>query len=208
MSRRKSKKTVFEEVVARIRRQGPGFVFSAKDFGDLGSRGSVDVALSKATADGLIRRIARGLYDYPKQGELIEGLLAPDFDAVARAIARKTGMRIQPTGAVAANLLGLSEQVPAKIVYLTSGSSRSVKAGGQTITFIHTRDRDLLSDPMSAMVVQALRFLGREGITDKVIAKLARNLTSAQKRRLSRDARYASDWVADAVRRVVSRDEE
>jgi hypothetical protein len=205
---RKTKITVYEEVVARIRSRGPGFVFSAKDFSDLGSRGSVDVALSKATADGLIRRIARGLYDFPKRGELLGGLLAPDFDAVARAIARKTGMRIQPSGAVAANLLGLSEQVPAKIVYLTSGTSRSVSAGGQTITFVHARDRDLLSDPTSAAVVQALRFLGREGITDTIIAKLARSLTSAQKRRLSKDARYASDWVADVVRRVVSRDEE
>ena len=111
--------SVAHKALKRIHNKGSGFSFTAKDFLDLGSRGAVDVALSTLTKQGKIRRISRGLYDYPKHSELLGGMLGPDFDQVAHAIARKSGIRIQPSGALAANLLGLSEQVPAKLVYLT-----------------------------------------------------------------------------------------
>ena len=80
---------------------GRGYTFSAKDFLDLGKRGAVDVALGRLVVAGKIRHVARGLYDYPQQAKLLDGLLAPDVDQVAQAIARKTGTQIHPSGSLA-----------------------------------------------------------------------------------------------------------
>ena len=139
-------KSVADQIVKRLQSKGRSFAFSAKDFLDLGSRGAVDMALSTLAKSGKIRRVLRGVYDYPKYSELLGKYLAPDFDQVAQAIARKTGTRIQPTGALAANLLGLSTQVPAKVVYLTDGRSRTIRFGTQTIRFQQTSPKELMSN--------------------------------------------------------------
>ena len=80
----------------------------------------------------ILRRLARGLYEYPREHPEL-GTLSPDIQKVAKALAGKDRIRLQPAGAYAANLLGLSEQVPAKAVFLTDGPSRTVKIGGQEI---------------------------------------------------------------------------
>lgn len=194
--------TITERIVKRVQNKGRGFAFTAKDFLDLGSRTSVDVALASLAKTGKIRRVCRGVYDYPSEGALLGDMLAPDFDQVAHAIARNTGARIQPSGAVAANLLGISDQVPAKIVYLTDGHSRTVQIGSQTITLKKTRPKELLPNEMSATIVQALLFLGKEAVDEKLIGRLKQLLTPAQRKRLLKDAKYVSDWVADTVRRI------
>jgi len=150
----------------------------------------------------MLRRVCRGVYDYHGQSDLLGGPLAPDIDQVARAIARSSGARILPTGAVAANLLGLTEQVPARATYLTDGMSRTVEFGNRTIVFERTRPRELLANDTSARVVQALLFLGRDAVTDAVVDKLRTSLTPAERRRLLKDARYSSDWIAGVARRI------
>lgn len=194
--------TVANKILNRIKGKGDGFSFTAKDFLDLGTRGAVDMALSTLARSGKIRRIRRGLYDCPSYSELLGSLLAPDFDQIAPAIARKAGIRIQPSGALAANLLGLSEQVPAKIVYLTDGRSRTIRIGSQTITFKQTSPKELLPNEKTALVVHALRFLGKEAITDEIIHKLRKILSPAERKRLLKDAKYTSTWVPDVVRRI------
>lgn len=197
-------KFVADQIVKRIQNKGRSFVFSAKDFLDLGSRGAVDMALSTLARSGKIRRVLRGLYDYPKYSELLGKYLAPDFDQVAQAIARKTGTRIQPSGAVAANLLGLSTQVPAKVVYLTDGRSRTIRFGTQTIRFQQTSPKELMSNRKIAMVVQALRFLGKESVTDDVVRKIRQILSPGDRRRLLKEAKYASTWIPEIVRNVAA----
>lgn len=195
-------KSVADQIVKRLQGKGRSFAFSAKDFLDLGSRGAVDMALSMLAKSGKIRRVFRGVYDYPKYSELLGKYLAPDFDQVAQAIARKTGTRIQPTGALAANLLGLSTQVPAKVVYLTDGRSRTIKFGTQTIRFQKTSPKELMSNRKIAMVVQALRFLGRESVTDDVIRKIRQILSPAERKRLLKEAKYTSTWLPEVVRKI------
>ena len=156
-----------DKILKRISGKGRGYSFTSKDFLDLGSRGTVDMALSALTKQAKIRRISRGLYDYPKHSKLLGGMASPAFGQVAHAIARKSGIRIQRSGALAANLLGLSEQVPAKIVYLTDGRSRTIRIGSQTITFKRTSPKELLPDKKTALVVHALRFLGKDAVTDQ-----------------------------------------
>ena len=113
--------TMQDKIVARIERLGEGKAFSAKDFLDIASRGTIDMTLSGLTRNGTIRRIQRGLYDMPKVNPALSGKLSPDIDEAARAVARRQRWKIVPDGAWAANLLGLSTQVPSKITYLTDG---------------------------------------------------------------------------------------
>ena len=125
--------TISSKIERRIQKQGEGWVFAAQDFLDLGSRAAVDQTLSRLAREGEIRRVGRGLYDLPRTSTLLGTLVPPAQERIAEALERKTGSRLQSSGAVAANALGLSTQVPAKIVYLTDGASRKLKVGGQTI---------------------------------------------------------------------------
>ncbi len=134
--------SIDNKIVSRIYGNGMGWVFSPSQFLDLGNRSTVGVALHRLTKAGTIRRLTRGLYDYPKQHPRF-GVIAPDPDVVAKALAGKHSVRIQPSGAYAANLLGLSEQVPAKIVFLTDGPARQVKIGTQEIRMKRTSPRNM-----------------------------------------------------------------
>src|ERR1700692_4635832 len=110
--------TMRDQIVARIERFGEGKAFSAKDFLDIASRGTLDMELSSLTRGDTIRRIRRGLYDMPRINAALGGKLSPDIDEAARAIARRQKLKIVPEGAWAANLLGLPPQAPSKISYL------------------------------------------------------------------------------------------
>lgn len=95
-------------------------MFTPRHFLDLAGRPAVTSALMRQTSAGTIRQLGRGLYDYPKLHQAL-GPLTPTPEALATALAGRDRVRLQPSGAYAANLLGLSEQVPAKVVFLTDG---------------------------------------------------------------------------------------
>ncbi|MBI5882352.1 MAG: hypothetical protein HZB91_04525 [Elusimicrobia bacterium] len=200
--------TVQANVLVRMRRN-PKKVHISKDFLYLGSRAAVDLALFRLVASNAIQRIGRGLYHIPQTNPRLGIELAPDLDEVAQALARRTGSRIVPSGAVAANSLGLSSQVPAKPVYLTDGRTRTVRLGNTIISLKHAPPKDLpLGSPMSALVFQALRYLGREAIEQETIARLRRRLSSEERRRLLKDAHHITDWVAAVVRKACAVDDD
>ena len=146
-----------EQIEQEIGRHNPDWCFSPKDFLTLAGRDALDKAFSRLTAEGVIRRIGRGLYDVPRYSDLLKTTLGPDPKQIAHAIARKHGWRIVPTGANAANQLHLSTQVPGKIYYLSDGPTKTVEIGGFTLFFKHKAPKDLIGDPMSALVIQALK---------------------------------------------------
>src|ERR1022692_5301578 len=165
--------TMRDHIVARIERLGNGKAFSAKDFLNIASRGSIDMALSGLAREGTIRRIRRGLYDMPKVNAALGGELSPDIDEAARAIARRQRWKIVPEGAWAANLLGLSTQVPSKITYLTDGPNNELLIGRRSIHFKHARPKAMAGlEGKFALVVQALRYIGKQGIGPSEIEKL------------------------------------
>jgi Family of unknown function (DUF6088) len=142
------------------------------------------VALSSLVREGAIRRVQRGLYDKPKVSPTLGGKLSPDIEEAARAIARRLRWKIVPDGPWAANLLALSTQVPAKIVYLTDGPSKKVQIGKRTIQFKHARPQALAGPQSSALIVQALRHLGKDGVGDAEVRKLRKVLSAADRRRV------------------------
>jgi hypothetical protein len=192
------------KVLRRINAASPGAAFTPKAFGDLGNRAAVDQALSRLTKAGKIRRISRGVYDIPKTHPAL-GPLSPDPDAVAKAIAAQAGYRLQPTPARAANVLGLSSQVPAQIVYLIDGSSRKITVGNQIIHFKHAGPRALLGAGTPAGVaLQAIRAFGPDHLTAGVIRQLRRSLPSDAKTGLKKLAHHAPQWMASAIDAVTA----
>lgn len=195
--------TDHQQILDRIRQAGPGKVFTPKDFLDLASRDATDQALSRLVRQRSIQRLGRGLYYTPRRNDALGVDVPPDLDEIADAVGRQTGSRTAPSGAVAANRLGLSTQVPAKPVYLTDGRSRQVRVGKYTLQIKHVPPKDLPhGNRKSALIFQALRFLGKDAVTDQVIDTIRKALTPEDRRQLLDDARYSTDWICEAVRRI------
>lgn len=190
-------------ILKQIEDRGTGSAFTAKDFAPIASRGTIDVILSRLVKEGLIRRIGRGLYDCPRQSDLLGGPVATDVDEAARAIARKHRWTIAPDGATAANMLGLSQQVPAKIVYLSDGPTRQFDVGQRTILFRHTSPKDLKMEHYSSrLLAQALRFVGRENVTQATVDHLRHRVPQADRKRFLKDARYGTGWILDVAQQM------
>ncbi|MDE0411571.1 MAG: DUF6088 family protein, partial [Gammaproteobacteria bacterium] len=135
------------------------------------------------------------------------GMLQPSTDDIASALAGRDASRLQPSGAYAANLLGLTTQVPTKVVYLTDGRTRTVQIGSRQITLKHTTPRNMATaGKSSGLVIQALRYLGRENVDQQVVKQLGRRLNSDTLRQLMKDIRYAPAWIADIIRRLALRE--
>ncbi len=192
------------KMLARIRRRDDAWVFSPSDFVDLGSRSAVDKALSRMTSAGSIRRVGRGLYDVPQQHPIV-GTPAPSIEMFAKAMADKTATRLQPTGAYAANLLGLSEQVPAKVVFLTDGRSKRVHLGKLEIVLKQTSPRNMATaGTVSGSVIQALRYLGQKHVNDDTVKRLDRRLSADDRKQLRKDLVYAPAWIGEIMRRLAA----
>ena len=204
----KSKKNIDSKVVSRIYGHGRGWVFTPNHFKDLGSRDAVASALKRHKQSGLIRQLARGVYDYPKIDPEL-GLLEPSIDDIAQALAGRDATRLQPSGAYAANLLGLSTQVPTKIVYLTDGRPRTVQIGKRQITLKQTTPRNMATaGRISGLVIQALRHLGSRHVDAAIIEAVKKRLSASDRKRLLADIRHAPAWIADIIRKVAAEDEQ
>jgi len=202
---KKNMKSVDGKVLSRIYGHKRGWVFTPGHFKDLGSRDAIASALKRYKQSGVIRQLARSLYDYPKTHPQL-GLLSPPAEDIAKALAGRDAIRLQPSGAYAANLLGLSTQVPMKIVYLTDGASRTVKIEKREIILKRTTPRNMATaGKISGLVIQALRYLGKEHVDDEIIQKLERRLDKAACDQLMKDIRYAPVWIADIFRLLAER---
>ena len=187
--------SIEKTISSRIEAKKRGACFTPKAFLDLGSPEAVRIALHRLRKRGYIRRLARGLYDFPKLHPTI-GLLSPHPDEVAKALSERDASRLQPSGAYAANVLGLSEQVPARIVFLTDGPARHVTVSRQEIVLMNTTPRNMATaGRTSGTVIQALRHLGAKQINPHHIAHLRRILSANDRSQLKQDRIYAPGWM-------------
>jgi len=195
--------SVDNKIVSRIYGHQRGWSFSKNDFLDLGGDDAIRKALSRLEGKGTIRRVMRGLYDYPKFSKLLSEPMGPDIYEVARALARKSGWRIQPSENTALNLLGLSTQVPAQAVYLSDGPSKTCVVGNRKLIF---KKRILRESGFklreSELVVQALKALGQERINSDVRAKIAQAIPHDKLGKIVRDTKTAPAWVHNIIREL------
>ncbi len=193
-----------KSILARIYGLGRGAVFTPATFQDLGSSDAIHNTLARYTKTGTIRQLARGLYDYPRHDTQL-GVLSPSIDAIANAIKGRDAVRIQPAGAYAANLLGLSDQVPMRVVFKTDGPGRVVKVDKLQIVLKPTTPRNMaMAGNISGLVAQALQHLGQRNVSDDTTATLRQRLSDQDKKQLLKDITYPSAWIADIFRRLAA----
>jgi hypothetical protein len=189
-------KSIENQIISRIYGNGRGWAFSIIDFTPLGSRNAIDVSLHRLHTQGTIRRVIRGIYDYPKYSELLRQDLSPDIDQVAAALARKFGWYIQVTGPTALNYLGLSTQVPGRYIYVSNGPKRKYAIGKRTLEFEHKALKESsFKLRESPILVQAIKSLGEENMSDETIQKIREWLEPKIRKPLLKDTRTATGWV-------------
>ena len=194
--------SIASQVLIEIEKHAADWCFSQKDFMGIASRNALEQAFFRLLKEGKIRRIGRGLYDVPRYSKTLKTMLSPSIEQIAQAVARKYGWRILPIGAYAANMLNLSTQVPMKIVYQSDGPTKRMEFGTRTITFKQTAPKNMAPSELSGMVINALKYLGKDQVTPNVIARLSRHFDGKQKRQLLKEAQFSTDWVFEVIQKI------
>ncbi len=181
--------------------QPKGKPFSTKPLHSFANRGMVDQTLSALTKNGKLKRVVPGIYVKPKSHPIL-GEMTVSTEEVVQAIASHNGELIRPSGADAANRLGLSTQVPVQAVYLTSGRSRKVKIGKQSVCLKETHRKFLELAGQAGEIVRALRYLGKDGITKEQIQFLSKTIAPQEKKALAQSQLHLPNWMSNIIKEL------
>lgn len=196
-------KSTENKILNRIHGNGMGWAFSQIDFMDIAKTATIHWVMHRLVQEGTIRRVIRGIYDYPRFSELLQKPMPPDIHKVARALERKFGWRIQPGGAVSLNLMGISTQVPSKFVYLSDGPNRKYQVGETTLLFKHQALKEAsLNYEVSAILVQGLKEIGKNHVNEHVLKQMRSWLPKSKRKLILKDAKGVTGWVYDALKRI------
>lgn len=195
-------------IKTRIMNSPDGSVFTTVDFADVIENSRVGVILSRLEEDGVIRRVMRGIYDKPVYNDFLKEYLAPSPSLVAEALARNFGWTIVPCGDTALNILGLSTQVPAAWSYVSDGTYKEYTYDNTTIKFKRTTNKEISKlSYKTALIVQALKALGKDNIDDTIINKLKNDLTDEEKYTALLEAKAVTSWIYEYIKQICKGDE-
>ena len=195
-------------IKTRIMNSPDGSVFTTVDFADVIENSRVGVILSRLEEDGVIRRVMRGIYDKPVYNDFLKEYIAPSPSLVAEALARNFGWTIVPCGDTALNILGLSTQVPAAWSYVSDGTYKEYTYDNTTIKFKRTTNKEISKlSYKTALIVQALKALGKDNIDDTIINKLKNDLTDEEKTTALLEAKAATSWIYEFIKQICKGDE-
>jgi len=191
--------STYNSIKNRIEKSRRGSLFFPDTFVDTGTSDAVRSALVRLCENGILTRVAQGIYCYPRIDERWGGgTILPSVDEIAQAIATRDRIRIAPTGAYALYRLGLSTQIPANVVFVTDGSPRRVSIGkGRGILFKHTSEMRTFAykSPLMALIVTALREIGEENVTEAQLAIIREQLKNIPSEEFNQDLSLAPLWV-------------
>lgn len=191
------------EIFERIEKADRNRVFIAADFLDLGEYHSVRRALLRLEKTGKIQKIMRGVYYSPRYSEIIDEFESPSPYKVAEALARKFNWTIAPCGETALNQLGLSTQVPAKWSFISDGPYHKFEIMNLSLEFKHRNNREISGmSSLTAMVIQALKALGKENIDEKHINIIRNRLDDDEKKTILKEAQQSTMWIYEMVKRI------
>lgn len=198
-----------DKIISRIYGHGRGWCFSQADFIDLAPRGTIDSALHRFAERGTIRRVTRGLYDYPRYSDYMQREMGPEMDQASHALARKYKWHIVPNGPTSLYLLGLSTQVPARYVYISSGPNKKYDLLGSVLEFRHQKTQQtFFKYPESALIVQSIQSLGKDGITPLLRESIGKRFKKTELKRIIRDTTSVSGWIHDQIKTIAAMKEE
>ncbi|MEP5338481.1 MAG: DUF6088 family protein, partial [Algibacter sp.] len=176
----------------------------ADDFSDLGSQSAIHTTLHRLEKRKVLSRISHGIYAKPKVSELLNQEILPSVEEVAKAIAKRDRAKLLPSGSYAQYVLGMSTQIPLKLVYYTDGKARTIKVGNRTIQFKRTTPKNLaLKGEVGRLVVQALRDIGRDKITPQEEETIINLLKKEDIKNLKHDIALAPQWIAEIMAKAL-----
>lgn len=193
-------KSVQNRIEIKIKSMKRGSILFPSNFDSIGNVEVVKKSLLRLENKQFLIRIAHGIYLYPKQDKLL-GDLYPSIEEIANAIADRDKARIIPTGIKALNQLGLSNQIPMNIVFLTDGAARSIVVGKRTIKFKRTTPKNLaVKGEITSLVIQALKEIGKDNATDDQLKNIKKHLKFVKKEIIEHDAKLTSAWIAKILK--------
>jgi hypothetical protein len=194
-----------KQIIARIRAHGRGFVFTTKLFSALtDDSASVRTALTRLVQKQSIRRLAHGLYDLPNVHPSL-GAIMPAMEKVIEAIKKSDAIEVQVTGAYAANLLGLSTQIPMRIELYTSGPKRKIHFGKQEILLKPTTPKNMIGAGTKAgLIFHALRQIGKDNITIEMIEQIKSQIEEKDIKHIKKQIHFAPVWIAKIMRSLIN----
>ncbi|MDR0507483.1 MAG: type IV toxin-antitoxin system AbiEi family antitoxin domain-containing protein [Dysgonamonadaceae bacterium] len=193
-----------QQVLNAILQFEQGTIFFPEQFDSIGSSESIRQSLSRICKEGTIIRLSKGIYLFPYIDKEL-GILFPSIERVARAIAKRDKSRIQPTGLYALNKLGLSTQVPMKVVFLTDGITRKINIGKQTIAFKQTAPKNFaFRGEITPLIAAALKEIGKDRVTEKELQIIKKALILESKEILLADAYIAPRWITDILLKLIN----
>lgn len=197
-------KSIEKQIEKSITTKRKGTLFIPDDFLSYGSSEAIRKALGRLEDKKIIIRVSQGIYVQPKISKLI-GPLTPSAEEVAEAIAKRDKIRTIPTGSYALNALGLSSQVPMKIVLLTDGSPREIKVGKRSIKFKRTTPKNLMAKgKISRLVIQALKEIGIGKIRIEEEHKILELLKKENVIDLKHDIALAPVWIQKLMKKALT----
>lgn len=191
-----------KNIKARITRGGRGRCIFSQDFAQYGTQNAVRLAFFRLVQEDLIIRVAQGIYWYPKiDKELGLGVLLPDTDTIAYAVAARDNAHIVPDANAALNMLGFSTQVPANTVYLTSGVGRRINlqiGNGNSILFKHTSNGSLFAykSKLMLLLVLSIREIG-SNLRDEEKDLIRKHLSHISEKDYKHDIQFVPGWIRD-----------
>lgn len=200
---------LYEKIFHFIRSHGRGWAFSSNDLIHKFSRQEIDNTLSDLVHQGKIRRLARGIYDYPKFSQILQSELSPDIEQVAHAYARKFNWKIEISGESALNILGLSTQVVGKYIYLSNGPKKQyVIYDNITLEFKKSALKNIgFKYKESSLIVQALRASGKDNIDEDIIIKIKKQIDEKMYHKILKDTITTTDWVYETIKEICKKDD-
>ncbi|MEA4890128.1 MAG: DUF6088 family protein [Clostridiaceae bacterium] len=198
-----SRANYLEQVQKAIVSADTGEVYVNSDFSEIAGDVAIRKVLSRLEADGILRRIMRGVYEYPEYNDFLREYVAPSPDKVAHALARNYGWTIVPSGDTALNMFGLSTQVPAMWLYISDGPYKEYTFDSITLKFKHTTNKEISKiSYKTALTIQALKSLGKNKITDITVTAIANTLLKQEKSAMLQEAKYATAWIYDIIKQI------
>ena len=191
------------QIRERILEAEEGTIFVISDFADIADTETIRRNLNRLTQAGTLRRILKGVYEKPEYSEMLKEYVAADPNAVAKALARSYHWTIAPCGNTALNLLGLSTQVTAVWSYISDGPYKTYEWNSTKLEFKHRTNKEITGlSYMTALVIQALKTLGKTNVTSKTIKTLRSRLSEEDKAAMLKEAAESTDWVYDTIRQI------
>jgi len=195
--------SIEDKIIEKISKIKTGKLIFPDYFHSLGSSEAIRLSLHRLEKENRIKRVAHGIYVRPIISKYI-GEVLPSAEDVAKGIAKRDKIRIVPTGVYALNALGLSTQVPLKLVFLTDGAPRIIKIGKRTIKFKKATPKNLLAKgEISGLVIQALREIGINNATVEEESKIIELLKKENPMNLQHDIKLAPVWIQKIMQKAL-----